>query len=77
MSYRDQIEDAARDLGDELLGELIGEARKLGRDGVRRLIEAVKRRRDRKVGLAVERGKDRVADALDERIRRDQGEGHQ
>lgn len=77
MSYRDQIEDAARDLGDELLGELIGEARKLGRDGVRRLIEAVKRRRDRKVGLAVERAKDRVADALDARIRRDQGEGHQ
>lgn len=77
MTYRDQIEDAARDLGDELLGELLDEARALGKDGVRRLIEAVKRRRDRKVGLAVERGKGRVADALDERIRRDQGEGHQ
>lgn len=77
MSYRDQIEDAARDLGDDLLGELISEARALGKDGIRRLIEVIRRRRDRKVGLAVERGKERVADALDERIRRDQGEGHQ
>ena len=77
MSYRDQIEDAARDLGAELLGELLVEARKLGKAGVRRLIEVVQRRRVRRVGLAVERDKDRVADALDERIRRDQGEGHQ
>lgn len=77
MSYRDQIEDAAHDLGDELLGELIGEARKLGRAGVRRLIQAIQRRRDRKVGLAVERNKGRVEGFLDARIRRDQGEGHQ
>ncbi len=77
MTYRDQIEDAARDLGDDLLGELISEARALGKDGVRRLIEAVRRRRVRRVGLAVERAKARVDDALDARIRRDQGEGHQ
>lgn len=75
MSYRDQIEDAARDLGDELFGELISEARALGKDGVRRIIQAIQRRRGRKVGLAVERAKARVDDALDARIRRDQGEG--
>lgn len=77
MSYRDQIEDAAHELGDELFAELIGEARKLGRGGVRRLIQAIHRRRDRKVGLAVERNKGSGESALDARIRRDQGEGHQ
>lgn len=77
MSYRDQIEDAARDLGDELLGELLSEARALGKAGVRRFIQAIQRRRVRRVGLAVERGKDLYGDVLDERIRRDQGEGHQ
>ena len=75
MTYRDQIEDAARDLGDDLLGELISEARALGKDGVRRLIQVVQRRRVRRVGLAVERGKERYADIIDARIRRDQGEG--
>lgn len=75
MTYRDQIETAARELGEDLLGELLQEAGALGRDGVRSLVDAIRRRRRRKVGLAVERAKARVDDALDARIRRDQGEG--
>lgn len=77
MSYRDQIEHAAQELGEDLVGQLLGEASALGRDGVRRILEIIRRRREREESRAFEAAHDRVDDALEKRLRRDSGEGHQ